>query len=207
MVDENALVPPKLPLIRRLYGITGHKPVKVDSGALCLSTPDYRDMRSSFLNMDDEQRSFIATNFYQLEEGAREYLVFKELIPPPNAKESTIIKRPKEILQAKVEYLGGKVESRHLQRVLMSWITTKSLPNDTQTYQETQKLYREQTMLKILLERDRLTELYYEAKEEKKDKDATGPRGAAKKRAKERGTILESVDPTSREHTVISRMF
>lgn len=62
-------------------------------------------------------------------------------------------------------------------------------------------------MLKILLERDRLTEQYYEAKEEKKDKDATGPRGAAKKRAKERGTILESVDPTSREHTVISRMF
>lgn len=84
--------------------------------------------------------------------------MFKELIPPPNAKDSTIIKRPKEILQAKVEYLGGKVESRHLQRVLMSWITTKSLPNDTQTYKETQKLYREQTMLKILLERDRLTE-------------------------------------------------
>lgn len=54
MVDENALVPPKLPLIRRLYGIAGHKPVKADSGALCLATPDYREMSSSFLNMDDE---------------------------------------------------------------------------------------------------------------------------------------------------------
>ena len=40
-------------------------------------------MACSFLSLDDEQRSFIATNFYQLEEGLTEYLVFAGHIPDP----------------------------------------------------------------------------------------------------------------------------
>jgi len=72
-------------------------------------------------------------------------------------------------LPAKVEYLGRKVEARHLQRVLMSWATRCALPMDTEGYQKAQTLYREQTMLKVLLERDLLTEQYYEAKEKQRD--------------------------------------
>ena len=43
--------------------------------------PDYHEMNCSFLNLDDEQRAFIATNFYQLDEGVNEYLVFQGLVP------------------------------------------------------------------------------------------------------------------------------
>ena len=83
-------------------------------------------MACSFLSLDDEQRSFIATNFYQLEEGLTEYLVFAGHIPDPAAQKAAAkaggagsggavhIARPKEILEAQVEYLGLKVEARHL---------------------------------------------------------------------------------------------
>jgi hypothetical protein len=73
-----------------------------------------------------------------LEEGLTEYLVFAGHIPDPAAKaggeesgRTVHIARPKEILEAQVEYLGLKVEARHLQRVLMSWSTCSALPLDT----------------------------------------------------------------------------
>ena len=92
------------------------------------------------------------------------------------------ISRPKEILEAKVEYLGLKVEARHLQRVLMSWSTCNALPNEVEGYQTALTLYREQTMLKILLERDALTEQYYESKSPSAD-GGSALGAAAKKRA------------------------
>ena len=115
------------------------------------------------------------------------------------------IARPKEILEAQVEYLGLKVEARHLQRVLMSWSTCSALSLDTDGYQSALALYREQTMLKVLLERDVLTEHYYESKAPPSEGgNALG--AAAKKKAQERATILESVNPFSREHTVVSKL-
>ena len=172
-------------------------------------------MKAAFLNMDDEQRSFISSNFQQLEEGVKEYLVLQGLVPDSNASRSRvengqkpiIIQRPIEILQAKVEYLGLKVEARHLQRVLMSWATCRALPDDTASYSQAQQLFREQAMLKILLERDALTEQYYTAKEGKRDNGEPGSvRATAQKLKKERATILESVNLHSREHTVVSTL-
>ena len=93
-----------------------------------------------------------------------EFLVFSGLIQDPAAKkiegapQTIIITRPKEILEAQLEYLSLKVEARHLQRVLMSWSICCQIPNDTDGYLRAQSLLREQTMLKILLERDILTE-------------------------------------------------
>jgi len=59
-----------------------------------------------------------------------------------------------------------------------------------------------------LLERDLLTEQYYEAKERKDGGEITTSVGAASKKLKrERATILESVNPFSKEHTVVSRVF
>ena len=90
----------------------------------------------------------------------------------------------------------------------MSWATCSALPVDTAGYQRAQALYREQTMLKVLLERDLLTEQHYEAKERQRDgAEATSSlKAQAEKRKKERATILESVNPLSHEHTVVTRL-
>ena len=79
-------------------------------------------MSESFLNLDDEQRTFLASNFQQLEEGVTEYLVLQGLVPDPNAararneggKPTIHISRPGDILKARVEFLGLRVEARHL---------------------------------------------------------------------------------------------
>jgi hypothetical protein len=132
-------------------------------------------MTGTFFNMDDEQRSFLATNFHQLDEGLEEYLVFEGLIEDKNRAAATSdengrsdqqafhIARPKDILQGKIEYLSLKVEARHLQRVLMSWTICSALPTEIEGYKRAQQLCREQTMLKVLLERDQLIEQYYQA--------------------------------------------
>jgi hypothetical protein len=142
-----------------------------------------------------------------------EYLVFSGLIQDPTAKviegapQAIIITRPKEILEAQIEYLSLKVEARHLQRVLMSWSICSQIPNDTDGYHRAQSLLREQTMLKILLERDILTEQYYEAKEGRKDVEGGGAKKAMmKQKAQEKETILESINPYSREHTILTKL-
>jgi hypothetical protein len=78
-------------------------------------------MRSSLLNVDDEQRAFIGSNFLQLEEGVTEYLQLQGIIPNPNAKPAADgsapvaqIVRPAEVLKGTVDFLGLKVESRNL---------------------------------------------------------------------------------------------
>lgn len=114
---------------------------------LHLAAPGYSEMSSSFFNLDDEQRAFIATNFYQLEETLNDYLLIEGLVPedtkpggktaPEGSKtvQKTIhITRPREILQATIEYLSLKVEARHLQRVLMCWATCRALPSETSSY-------------------------------------------------------------------------
>jgi hypothetical protein len=172
-------------------------------------------MSESFLNLDDEQRTFLATNFQQLEEGVTEYLVLQGLVPDPSAsgargedgKARIHISRPVDILRARVEFLGLRVEARHLQRVLMCWSTCSALPSDSSGYQKALQLVREQTLLKVLLERDTLSEQYYAAKEGRRDgAEAGSGRAAAQKLKREKATILESVNLNSREHTVVSAM-
>ena len=70
--------------------------------------------------MDDEQRAFISTNFYQLDGSINEYLVFQHVIPDPLAKKKDekkkdqIIIRPFDVLVNTVEFPGLKVEAKHL---------------------------------------------------------------------------------------------
>jgi hypothetical protein len=80
LIDENALVPPQLALVRRLYGNSARKMNYARSACPNLAIPKYSDMDCSFFNLDDEQRSFIATNFYQTQESMTEYLIFSGLI-------------------------------------------------------------------------------------------------------------------------------
>jgi hypothetical protein len=61
-------------------------------------------------------------------------------------------------------------------------------------------------MLKILLERDHLIEQYYESK--KKSTEAGNPASQMNRKiAQNKQTILESVNPNSREHTIISNLY
>lgn len=62
-------------------------------------------------------------------------------------------------------------------------------------------------MLKILLERDILTEQYYETKEGRKDNEGGNAKKAlAKKKAQEKETILESINPNTREHSIVTKL-
>ena len=65
---------------------------------------------------------------------------------------------------------------------------------------------RDQTLLKILLERDSLTESYYLNKENKGNCMDSAYKQSGNKEKKERATILESVNVLSREHSIISQL-
>lgn len=62
--------------------------------------------------MSDEERAFLGSNFHSLDEGLRDYLIFKGLISE-RANSDTVV-RPNEILQAKLDYLSLKVDSKQL---------------------------------------------------------------------------------------------
>ena len=62
--------------------------------------------------MSDEERAFLGSNFHSLDEGLREYLVFNGLIS--DRAKSDLVVRPNEVLQAKVDYLALKVDSKQL---------------------------------------------------------------------------------------------
>jgi hypothetical protein len=117
------------------------------------------------------------------------------------------ISRPSDILKARVEFLGMRVEARHLQRVLMTWMTSAAPPAHSVGYAQAQGLVREATLLKVLLERDRLSEIYYSQKEGKRSGAEPGSVAAKKEQlASEKAAILESVNPHSREHSVVSTL-
>lgn len=95
VVDEQALVPPQIDLVRRLYGNSARSFSQTRAGALYIALTGYSNLNTSFLNLDDEQRRHISTNFNLLEPSpdcdrlqgsVTEYLVWRGLIQPP-AKE------------------------------------------------------------------------------------------------------------------------
>ena len=154
MIDETALIPSQLTLVRRLYGRASRQRAQVRPSVLSQALPSYWRMSGTFFNMDDEQRSFLATNFHQLDEGLEEYLIFEGLIEDKNRAAASDengrsepqafhIVRPRDILQGKIEYLSLKVEARHLQRVLMSWAICSALPTEIEGYKRAQQLCRE----------------------------------------------------------------
>lgn len=74
------------------------------------------------------------------------------------------IVHPRDVLHATIDFLGTRVESKHIQRVIMSWIQGKGLAEDVESFEEGLRLYREQAMLKVLLQRDTMVENYYAKK-------------------------------------------
>ena len=104
VIDEQALVPPQITLIRRMYGLPARKDPFATPGCISQMIPDYSALNPSFFNMDDKQRSFIATNFYNIDEDLRDYLILQEVLPDPNAKPGNekegqiFIIHPKDVL-------------------------------------------------------------------------------------------------------------
>jgi hypothetical protein len=65
-----------------------------------------------------------------------------------------------DVLQATVEYLGFKIECSFVQRVLMSWITENSLPRTTRQMKDIMRLYKDQTMMQVLQEKQNLNDVF-----------------------------------------------
>lgn len=119
VMQERAMVPRRITLIHKLYGREARITTNARPGFLSQSVLCYGALRGSFFNLSDKERAFLASNFYQLDDGLKEYLLHKQLIPGP--KQLDVVERPKEVLAATIEYLGHKIDARQLQRVLMSW--------------------------------------------------------------------------------------
>lgn len=70
----------------------------------------------------------------------------KRMIPYTKSKDYEA-----EVLLAKVELLGFKIEAGSAQRVMMSWILGGShLPRTTAEYSDLLRKYRDQTMMQML---------------------------------------------------------
>ena len=110
-----------------------------------------------------------------------------------------------EVLQAKVEFLGFKIEAGVAQRVMMSWILGGShLPRTTAQFNDLLRKYRDQTMMQVLQEKQRLNEIYWgisqsnqpqtQAKFRKTDKDVSDEQADQRS---DRRRILDTIDTKS----------
>jgi hypothetical protein len=64
----------------------------------------------------------------------------------------------KDIMMAELEYLNIECESRHMQTVLLCWLGKSDVPRNSKDLKSLLKLYKDETMLKIIEERDKLVE-------------------------------------------------
>ena len=83
MVDERSLVPKQVNMLRRVYGISSDLDATSRDSLTMINRMGYSDLHSAFFNMDDRTRSFIGSNFPQLDELVNDYLVYKGLLDPP----------------------------------------------------------------------------------------------------------------------------
>ncbi len=90
----------------------------------------------------------MATHFSSVDEKLKAYLKFRRL----SLSDSTFT----QLLNCELEYLQIEVEARQLQHVLLCWISRGEIPTTTKEYRKILKKYRDQTILKILGERDQI---------------------------------------------------
>ena len=149
--------------MQRIFGICSDQDY---ASRCCLNDPwnsNYASIMGSFYNLDDQSRSFIGTNFSQLDEIVTDYLTYRGIIQrSTNVKEAVMSDRSivsgggspdrkvsvrgsnysSEMLLATVEILSFKIEAAHMQRVLISWISEQgSIPSTTQAYTKIMRKY------------------------------------------------------------------
>lgn len=154
IIDENELIPKKVRLIKRLFGQMARLETFSRDNFASNSISNYAELQNAFMNIDDSNRSEIIFSSFQAGlEGMKSYLRFRGLLDPnievrerikaEEAKGVVITEMEKlrreipfkrsrdfeaDVLQAKVEFLGFKIECSATQRVLMSWILGGTLP-------------------------------------------------------------------------------
>ena len=116
-----------------------------------------------------------------------------------------------EKLLATVEVLSIKIESNHLQRVIMSWIYGGGqLPRTCKEYTEIMKVYQNKTMMRILSERDHLNEVFFSHTrfQESQPKTTTAQREAeaTEKMREDRSLILDNASSRSPKFAYFNRI-
>jgi hypothetical protein len=92
--------------------------------------------------------------------------------------------------------------------VIMTWVTNSAVPVECGAFSKALEKYRENAVLKVLLERDRLVESYYSAKKSRDEGQMVSKAAAsAKKLKQERAAVMETVNTHSREHGIVSRYY
>jgi hypothetical protein len=87
----------------------------------------------------------------------------------------------------------------------MSWYAGSQLPDDLTSYLEVEKAYKEHTLIKILYERDAMIAAHYANVRRLSGEDSMPVSGSSKQsEAAINKAIMESVNPLSREHSVVS---
>lgn len=67
-----------------------------------------------------------------------------------------------EVLQAKVEFLGFKIENCQVQRVMMSWLNGGSyIPKTTGNFRDLLRQYKDRIMMSCLKETQKLNDIYW----------------------------------------------
>ena len=184
MIDERALIPKQVNMMQRVYGVSADLDTLGRETLIENWNSNYAKLQSAFINLDDKSRSFIGSNFSELDELVKHYLIFKGLLEKPSAKNQNPLSErsvasnetspdkkkqlPKgvnytsEYLLASVEILSFKIEAAHMQRVLMGWISGEGkIPTTTKGYTQIMRKYQDITTLRILRERDHLNEIYF----------------------------------------------
>jgi len=171
VIDERALIPKEVNVMQRVFGIASDIDLLSRD---CLLDPwmsNYTNLQGAFFNMDDACRSFIGSNFPQIDELVENYLVYKGIIDKPQpvvsqtqsvdsgtrptsgattSRQETQSRKQlqkglnftSEYLLATVEILSFKIEAAHLQRVLMGWLSGQGvIPATTELYTHLMRKY------------------------------------------------------------------
>lgn len=81
---------------------------------------------------------------------------------------------------AELDYLQNECDSRHIQAVLLCWLERGDIPRESRRLTKLLKRYKDETMLKIIEERDKISykdkerQAAEKAKKTKKDEDNDG---------------------------------
>lgn len=131
------------------------------------SVRDYTYLESAFFNFTDKQRQYVFTNYFSQDDKLKSYLKFKNV----KLGDNTI----KEVLVTQLDFLSMEAEARQLSHVMLCWINKSDLPRDISSFKKLTKRYKDQTLLKIIEERDNI--IAYErakiaAEEERRKKKA-----------------------------------
>ena len=86
IVDERSLIPRQINMLQRIYGVSSDLDNSSKDCLLDSWMTNYANLQNAFYNLDDRSRSFIGTNFPQIDEVIKEYLIYKGILEAPKRR-------------------------------------------------------------------------------------------------------------------------